>query len=522
MLHRLRGKVWDGDSEDESDEHPDGDTVLSSLRAVWQAPPESEGNGQQTPAKKEAGQTEATGKLSAGVRQTPPSTEGALPTGGAEHKEPPSEASASPDASDQQLSADKKPEELEQAAFATPKTASFKLEAETGDEDKFFKAMRRASAESIHLWEPLGEKARERAAQAAGATPDPFKSPLEAQIEETLPLSETQLNDAETLRLGGSPAAAKPGAGCSAAGSWEAPSEAQTPSPAKPEADRADDEEKVDPQLGAQADSPAKPQADHAEDEEKVHPQLGAQADSPAKPEADHAEDEEKGDPQPGTQAEGMLPTPDRVERLDDQPSTDKPGNDVAKADDAQDHAASANGSPKRPLEDASDSEEREAKRAKDTATQLKAKWKFHADQLLAQNNGEYFLVKRSFQQMLVWVRGLIREKTETADKEGVAWVELQKRQLKGKATDAVIDVCLKLRGGGSSFQVLSSRATDANHIYWLSMGIAAIAKVVADLNFSDLQDNSRALLLPLLSDVANLGALSDAAGLGVASGEES
>ena len=102
------------------------------------------------------------------------------------------------------------------------------------------------------------------------------------------------------------------------------------------------------------------------------------------------------------------------------------------------------------------------------------------------------------FDETVEWVRDIARGKVETADKKGSAWVELQKRQVKGTGR-ANIDVCLTLWGEGFNAQVLSARVTDHEKLFVISMGIRAIAMAAQECTFIEFRDDGRALLLPLL-----------------------
>jgi hypothetical protein len=176
---------------------------------------------------------------------------------------------------------------------------------------------------------------------------------------------------------------------------------------------------------------------------------------------------------------------------------SDKLAEDVASAS-----AAASSGTPKRARADAADpteSQEEAPKRIQCMSTRLKAKWEFHSEQLLTQHTLDHGSVERSHDELVEWVRGIARGKIETADKMGAVWVELQKRQAMGKDYPNV-DVCLKSKGPDFTTQVLSDRVVDKEKLFTSSMAILALAMVVPELDFSDLKDDSRAVLLPLTS----------------------
>ena len=119
-------------------------------------------------------------------------------------------------------------------------------------------------------------------------------------------------------------------------------------------------------------------------------------------------------------------------------------------------------------------------------------------EQLWAQHGSSAHSAARSFDETLQWVRDISRGKHETADKKCVVWVELQKRPAKGKAHPN-IDVCLKMKGQGCNEQVLSTRATEEEHLFPMTMTVLGMAMCVSELDYSKLRDDGRTLLLPLL-----------------------
>jgi len=188
---------------------------------------------------------------------------------------------------------------------------------------------------------------------------------------------------------------------------------------------------------------------------------------------------EEPGTP-PGTQSPGIDRHGQPLSPKEDQPAPE-PADMLPRAGTPDPRSTCANtvdgsSTPKRAEDDSPEPEEETPKRMKLMAAHLRDKWLSHGDQLLPMHGSSYLLTPpMDLDETVDWVRNVARGRVETADTQGSAWVELQKRQVKGTG-HANIDVCLKLRGEGFNAQVLSARVTDHEKLFVISMGIRAIA----------------------------------------------
>ena len=440
MLRRLRSPQWEEGSEEDDGEKPNPEEVLSSLRAVWQTSPTPQQAGafkSETPAtpQPEKDAPPAQAAKEGSPARSSKTIQPSVPSSPTE-KDNATQATIGQPEPTQLLRADAEPEAAPQP-MEIPPTLSSTLQP-TCVEPQFGTAER-----------------------AACAPPEPADlacpaHPPEANVPSNL-LSSTL-----------------------------APPEPADPAPS-PKA----------PELLSEDREPAQtPQS--AKGAPKSADTLRPMSTSPLRKTAK----EEPGTP-PGTQSPGIDGHGQPLSPKEDQPAPE-PADMLPQAGTPEPRSTCANtvdssSTPKRAKDDSPEPEEETPKRMKLMAAHVRDKWQSHVDHLLATHSTNYILAAPlDFDETVEWVRDIARGKVETADKKGSAWVELQKRQVKGTG-HANIDVCLKLRGEGFNAQVLSARVTDHEKLFMLSMGIRAIAMVAQECTFFELRDDRHELLLPLL-----------------------